>query len=184
MGWLRIMRPGSVIGRQQHYLCDKEAIMHQAGAESRRSGPNAAGPAGNDWAEGAEAVERLVEQTRRRVRVALLRLKAGEDGRPPSPAGSGSPAARELAAHVMSATNGRARARARLVAAACFAAAAASDAPGTPAAGAADPRHAAAEGGRRLPQPKPTGPTQPPRLLPCPCCRRHRCHTPVEGRGR
>lgn len=98
--------------------------------------------------------------------------------------GGDSVAARELAAHVMSATNGRARARARLVAAACFAAAAASDAPGTPAAGAADPRHAAAEGGRRLPQPKPTGPTQLRRLLPCPCCRRHRCHTPVEGRGR
>ena len=98
--------------------------------------------------------------------------------------GGDSVAARELAAHVMSATNGRARARARLVAAACFAAAAASDAPGTAAAGAADPRHAAAEGGRRLPQPKPTGPTQSPKLLPCPCCCSRRCHTPVEGRGR
>ena len=24
MGWLRVMRPGSVIGEQQHYLCDVE----------------------------------------------------------------------------------------------------------------------------------------------------------------
>jgi cell division cycle 14 len=27
MGWLRIVRPGSVIGRQQQYLCDREADM-------------------------------------------------------------------------------------------------------------------------------------------------------------
>jgi cell division cycle 14 len=27
MGWLRIMRPGSVIGEQQHYLCAVEAAM-------------------------------------------------------------------------------------------------------------------------------------------------------------
>ncbi len=27
MGWLRIMRPGSVIGEQQHYLCAAEAII-------------------------------------------------------------------------------------------------------------------------------------------------------------
>jgi hypothetical protein len=29
MGWLRIMRPGSVIGEQQHYLC---AVEHHAAA--------------------------------------------------------------------------------------------------------------------------------------------------------
>ena len=27
MGWLRIMRPGSVIGEQQHYLCAVEAAI-------------------------------------------------------------------------------------------------------------------------------------------------------------
>jgi cell division cycle 14 len=27
MGWLRIMRPGSVIGRQQHYLCEIEGLI-------------------------------------------------------------------------------------------------------------------------------------------------------------
>ena len=32
MGWLRIMRPGSVIGEQQHYLCAVEAAMRGGGA--------------------------------------------------------------------------------------------------------------------------------------------------------
>ena len=27
MGWLRVMRPGSVIGEQQHYLCEMERVM-------------------------------------------------------------------------------------------------------------------------------------------------------------
>jgi cell division cycle 14 len=31
MGWLRIMRPGSVIGQQQHYLCAVEADMVRSG---------------------------------------------------------------------------------------------------------------------------------------------------------
>ena len=31
MGWLRIVRPGSVIGAQQQYLCDKEPLMRRAG---------------------------------------------------------------------------------------------------------------------------------------------------------
>jgi cell division cycle 14 len=30
MGWLRIMRPGFVIGKQQHYLCAIEAALQQA----------------------------------------------------------------------------------------------------------------------------------------------------------
>ena len=30
MGWLRIMRPGSVIGEQQHYLCEVEARLRAA----------------------------------------------------------------------------------------------------------------------------------------------------------
>ncbi len=36
MGWLRIMRPGSVIGTQQHYLCSIEQAMSavQAGPAS------------------------------------------------------------------------------------------------------------------------------------------------------
>ena len=30
MGWLRIMRPGSVIGEQQHYLCAVDAALQAA----------------------------------------------------------------------------------------------------------------------------------------------------------
>ena len=36
MGWLRIVRPGSVIGPQQQYLCEMEAVMRSAGDWSRR----------------------------------------------------------------------------------------------------------------------------------------------------
>ena len=35
MGWLRIVRPGSVIGPQQQYLCEMEAVMRSAGDWSR-----------------------------------------------------------------------------------------------------------------------------------------------------
>ena len=32
MGWLRIMRPGSVIGEQQDFLCAREALMRRSAA--------------------------------------------------------------------------------------------------------------------------------------------------------
>jgi hypothetical protein len=32
MGWLRIVRPGSVIGGQQDFLCAREALMHSSSA--------------------------------------------------------------------------------------------------------------------------------------------------------
>ena len=32
MGWLRIVRPGSVIGPQQQFLCAREALMHRSAA--------------------------------------------------------------------------------------------------------------------------------------------------------
>ena len=32
MGWLRIVRPGSVIGEQQHFLCAREALMRRSRA--------------------------------------------------------------------------------------------------------------------------------------------------------
>ncbi|KNC52701.1 uncharacterized protein AMSG_12182 [Thecamonas trahens ATCC 50062] len=35
LGWLRLCRPGSVIGPQQHYLHDMEALMHSEGADYR-----------------------------------------------------------------------------------------------------------------------------------------------------
>ena len=40
MGWLRIVRPGSVIGPQQQYLVEREAVMRRTGAQYRRHGPN------------------------------------------------------------------------------------------------------------------------------------------------
>jgi cell division cycle 14 len=38
LGWLRVVRPGSVIGPQQRYLCEMEAAMRRAGDEFRRRG--------------------------------------------------------------------------------------------------------------------------------------------------
>jgi protein-tyrosine phosphatase len=43
IGWLRIVRPGSVIGCQQAFLCEKEPLMRRAGdALRRRTGRTAA----------------------------------------------------------------------------------------------------------------------------------------------
>jgi cell division cycle 14 len=36
MGWLRVVRPGSVIGEQQDFLCAREALMRRAGDAARR----------------------------------------------------------------------------------------------------------------------------------------------------
>jgi hypothetical protein len=36
MGWLRVMRPGSVIGEQQHYLCEVERGLLSRRLLSRR----------------------------------------------------------------------------------------------------------------------------------------------------
>ncbi len=38
IGWLRIVRPGSVIGQQQQYLVDREAVMQRSGARYREEG--------------------------------------------------------------------------------------------------------------------------------------------------
>jgi cell division cycle 14 len=45
MGWLRIMRPGSVIGRQQQFLCDMEPRMRRAAAVYIRTQAAARPPA-------------------------------------------------------------------------------------------------------------------------------------------
>ena len=51
MGWLRIMRPGSVIGEQQHYLCAVHERLHAARTSgdltSRAAGAHAASKAGS-----------------------------------------------------------------------------------------------------------------------------------------
>ena len=50
MGWLRIVRPGSVIGPQQQYLVERESVMRRTGSWYLTDGPSvaarAAGPAG------------------------------------------------------------------------------------------------------------------------------------------
>ena len=51
MGWLRIVRPGSVIGEQQHYLCRVEGAIQRAGERFRRR----LGEGGNDWRVGPDA---------------------------------------------------------------------------------------------------------------------------------
>ncbi|MFN9906448.1 MAG: dual specificity protein phosphatase family protein, partial [bacterium] len=38
MGWLRIVRPGSVIGDQQRFLCAREALMRRSPAPLRPAG--------------------------------------------------------------------------------------------------------------------------------------------------
>ena len=43
MGWLRIMRPGSVIGEQQHYLCAIDSVLQ--GMRTRASAHESASPA-------------------------------------------------------------------------------------------------------------------------------------------
>jgi len=35
IGWMRLARPGSVLGPQQQFLCDKEATMHKLGEKSQ-----------------------------------------------------------------------------------------------------------------------------------------------------
>lgn len=36
LGYIRVCRPGSVIGPQQNYIMQQEARMHQAGAKMRQ----------------------------------------------------------------------------------------------------------------------------------------------------
>jgi cell division cycle 14 len=43
MGWLRVVRPGSVIGEQQHFLCRQEAIMRAVAPGPSRLPPAKAG---------------------------------------------------------------------------------------------------------------------------------------------
>ena len=75
MGWLRIVRPGSVIGPQQHYLCDKEAIMRQAGEAYRRGGGRGLSLAAGC---GAEAVGRVFARIDRHVRATVRRLSSSD----------------------------------------------------------------------------------------------------------
>jgi cell division cycle 14 len=87
MGWLRIVRPGSVIGNQQQFLCDKEALMHQCGETFRKRGCGRYDPVpeGAGLAE-TEAFIRAVAHDIR-SRTAALHERASSS-MPPSAAGS------------------------------------------------------------------------------------------------
>jgi cell division cycle 14 len=63
MGWLRIVRPGSVIGEQQHYLCTAERGVWR---ESSPSDSDAGRRRGDEAAKDAEAVWAGVERQRAR----------------------------------------------------------------------------------------------------------------------
>ena len=70
MGWLRIMRPGSVIGEQQQYLCDMEPGAGRGSGESEpflesdavENGSGAGGPGRNCGAEGIVTPAGLAEE--------------------------------------------------------------------------------------------------------------------------
>jgi cell division cycle 14 len=108
MGWLRIARPGSVIGQQQHFLCDKEALMHQCGEAFRRR--SAARRAPLPPGAGLAEVEAYLAEVLRDIRSRAAALH----GAAPAAAAAaecGAEAAR-LAAHVAAAANRRSGARA------------------------------------------------------------------------
>ena len=89
MGWLRVVRPGSVIGPQQQYLCDKERLMRRvpagAAAPARVASSGACGsPSAEAGGEeeaaatgrvvaGAEAQIRVGDAAGERARVGLAR---------------------------------------------------------------------------------------------------------------
>jgi cell division cycle 14 len=110
MGWLRIVRPGSVIGQQQQFLCDKEALMHQCGEGfKRRGGGNRAPvPADADLAAYIAVVAADI-----RCRSHSLHAAAGAASRA-APRGHGvvSESAEQLASHVSAAANSRSGRRA------------------------------------------------------------------------
>jgi protein-tyrosine phosphatase len=114
MGWLRIVRPGSVIGPQQQFLCEKEALIRRTGEQFRRTGPRHA-LQGEGVAAVAALLKTVVDTADAKVAAALATLApaaapaaaprgAAEEPRAASPAAEG---AAELAAHVMAAAERR-----------------------------------------------------------------------------
>ena len=99
IGWLRIVRPGSVIGPQQQFLCEREALMRRSAAPllTAGSGP----PVGS----GVAAVQRFVDSVIRAydTRSIMIAAVAAADG----DAASGA-----LAAHVTAARDSRSARRA------------------------------------------------------------------------
>jgi cell division cycle 14 len=76
MGWLRIVRPGSVIGPQQDFLCAREALMHRSvsplpphrPAPAAAAAPSASAQCdGGDEEEGEEALAEQLAATERAI---------------------------------------------------------------------------------------------------------------------
>ena len=139
MGWLRVVRPGSVIGEQQRYLCEMEGPMRRAGAAAdlwrRGSALSTVGPGVAGVQAAAERVfgavagmfrEAAARHGRRlapsRIRPSVSLTSAAID----SDAGW---ADAELAAHVSAAAAARSVARSRQATSVCAADVVGSDSP-------------------------------------------------------
>ena len=110
IGWLRIVRPGSVIGKQQQFLCDREAMMRRSAARLRPSG--VAEISGG----GVEEVQRLIDETVRAYDAryaAAMASQAAPDSlrRAHSTPDLVTDGGKALAAHVSEAAERRAAAR-------------------------------------------------------------------------
>jgi cell division cycle 14 len=98
MGWLRIVRPGSVIGEQQQYLCEKEGAMRRAGERASAAVAAAAvvaasshTPSAVKAAPSASEVRRLVDRVAARVDARLSAVLAGAGDASPASSAAASP---------------------------------------------------------------------------------------------
>ena len=122
MGWLRIVRPGSVIGEQQDFLCAREALMRRSSVPLLAPGGGRAPPPLGDAAAAQALIDDVIRAYDERYAAAVLDAGAGTGaagmwaGRTPSasaateaaPGGDGG--SRALAEHVSAAAcrrNGR-----------------------------------------------------------------------------
>jgi cell division cycle 14 len=116
MGWLRIVRPGSVIGEQQDFLCAREGVMRKSAAPLRPAGVGALA------GDGVEAVQRLIDETVRAYDKRYAAAMAAQ-GRASSSAGhklghslsTGLDDSSALAVHVAAAAEQRASIRIRML---------------------------------------------------------------------
>ena len=98
MGWLRIVRPGSVIGEQQDYLCRVEPAIQQAGVRFRQR------DGGNDWRVGLKAG---VDDVAAVVSAAVAAVNTRASAAPANPGLPRSTSLQQLAAHVEAAAGAR-----------------------------------------------------------------------------
>ena len=118
IAWLRVVRPGSVIGEQQRFLCDAEAAIRGAGEAFRRRGGVAAAwrvPMGAPVADLKALISAAAAAAAAR---AAEVIGPEEDPQPAAAAAAGEAAGRHaaearsrIAAHVVDAVAGRARRR-------------------------------------------------------------------------